>query len=92
MNVSKSVTINTQDATINSDNSATIKTNYAKIDSGKIEFGKNADQSLVLGELFMTLYNSHNHPSIDSLGVTLPTMPPTMPMDTSHLSQISKTQ
>ena len=52
-----------------------------------IKLGSNADQPLVLGEAFKTLFNSHTHPT----GVG-PSGPPTQPMAASHLSQVTKTE
>ena len=52
-----------------------------------IKLGANADQPLVLGEAFKTLFNSHTHPT----GVG-PSGPPTQPMAASHLSQVTKTE
>jgi uncharacterized protein involved in type VI secretion and phage assembly len=57
------------------------------LDASKVNLGgPAAAQSLVLGELFMTLFNAHVH----TLG-PLPTTPPVTPMTPAMLSQISKT-
>lgn len=52
-----------------------------------IKLGADAAESLVLGDAFKTLFNSHTHPT----GVG-PTGPPTQPMGSSHLSSVSKTE
>ena len=57
------------------------------IKADKIKLGANAEEALVLGDAFKTLFNSHTHPT----GVG-PSGPPTQPMSTSHLSQVSKTE
>ncbi len=57
------------------------------IKAGTIKLGANAQQSLVLGDAFRTLFNSHTHPT----GVG-PSGPPAQPMQSSHLSSVSKTE
>jgi hypothetical protein len=48
-----------------------------------IELGKGAAEKVILGNTFMSLFNSHTH--VGNLGA--PTSPPTTPMTPSHLSQ-----
>jgi uncharacterized protein involved in type VI secretion and phage assembly len=57
------------------------------IKAGTIKLGNNAAQKLVLGDAFRTLFNSHTHPT----GVG-PSGPPAQPMQSSHLSSVSKTE
>lgn len=57
------------------------------ITADKIKLGAKAGQKLVLGDAFMTLFNSHTHPT----GVG-PSGPPTQPMTAQHLSTVSKTE
>ena len=51
--------------------------------SAAIELGAGASEKVVLGNTFMSLFNSHTH--IGNLGA--PTSPPTVPMTPTHLSQ-----
>lgn len=57
------------------------------IKAGTIKLGANAQQKLVLGDAFRTLFNSHTHPT----GVG-PSGPPAQTMQSSHLSRVSKTE
>jgi len=57
------------------------------ITAGTIKLGADAAESLVLGDAFKTLFNSHTHPT----GVG-PCGPPAQPMGASHLSSVSKTE
>ena len=85
--VSKGLTISVKGASINlaPDNLITIKTdNKVVVDSKNIELGKDATESLIKGNTFMTLFNSHTHAGAGS--------PPLPPMTLSHLSQWSKTK
>ena len=50
--------------------------------------GAAATQSLILGELFMILFNTHVHPCT---APGAPSLPPVVPMTSAMLSQISKT-
>jgi uncharacterized protein involved in type VI secretion and phage assembly len=50
--------------------------------------GQGATQSLILGELFMVLFNAHVHPCT---APGAPSLPPVTPMTPAMLSQISKT-
>jgi hypothetical protein len=51
--------------------------------SSAIELGAGASEKVVLGDTFMSLFNSHTH--IGNMGA--PTSPPTAPMTPTHLSQ-----
>lgn len=53
--------------------------------AGKIELGAGATEKAVLGDKFMTLFNSHTH--VGNLGA--PTSPPTKPMTPGELSQMN---
>lgn len=57
------------------------------ITADKIKLGDKAGQKLVLGDAFMSLFNSHTHPT----GVG-PSGPPVQPMTAQHLSRVSKTE
>lgn len=52
------------------------------IDAGTIELGDGATEQLILGNKFMSLFNSHIHPT-----GTGPSGPSTIPMTITHLSQ-----
>lgn len=58
------------------------------LEAPKVELGPAATQSLVLGELFMGLFNAHVHTTTLP---TTPTTPPLTPMTPAMLSQVSKT-
>lgn len=57
------------------------------VKADKIKLGDSAQQPVVLGDDFKTLFNSHTHPT----GVG-PSGPPTQPMQASHLSKKSFTE
>ncbi|MBE7451078.1 MAG: hypothetical protein HS111_19945 [Kofleriaceae bacterium] len=57
------------------------------IEAGTIKLGAGAGEKLILGDSFMQLFNQHTHPT----GVG-PSGPPTNPMTSSHLSQVSSTE
>lgn len=83
----KGFTIQVKAASINiaNDNLITIKTdNKVVIDSPNIELGKDASQSLIKGNQFMTLFNSHTHAAAGT--------PPVTQMTPNYLSQWSKTK
>lgn len=54
------------------------------VDSGNIQLGKDAIESLIKGDSFMNFFNTHIHPSTGA--------PPAVPMTLALLSQISKTK
>lgn len=56
--------------------------NLKIVQSNTIELGKGAKELAVLGNSFMTLFNSHTH--LGNLGA--PTSPPTLPMTIQQLS------
>jgi uncharacterized protein involved in type VI secretion and phage assembly len=58
------------------------------LDASKVNLGTAAAQSVVLGEMFMTLFNTHTHSAI---GFGAPTSPPLVPMTPTMLSQTTKT-
>lgn len=58
------------------------------VNSKNIELGEDAAEKLILGNTFLTFFNSHTHPT----GVG-PSGVPIVPMtDPQHLSQVSKTK
>ena len=57
------------------------------INSSNIELGEGAAQSVILGDLFKDLFNSHTHPTpVGPSGTPVPLMTP------AQLSQVSKTK
>jgi hypothetical protein len=57
------------------------------INSSNIELGEGAAQSVILGDLFKDLFNSHTHPTpVGPSGTPVPIMTP------AQLSQVSKTK
>lgn len=58
------------------------------VNSQNIELGEAAVEKLIKGNTFLTLFNSHTHPTpVGPSGTPIPTM-----VDNIHLSQISKTK
>ena len=58
------------------------------VNSSNIELGEAAVETLVKGNTFLTLFNSHTHPTpVGPSGTPIPTM-----VDNIHLSQVSKTK
>lgn len=57
------------------------------VNSSNIELGEGAAQSVILGDLFKDLFNSHTHPTpVGPSGTPVPLMTP------AQLSQVSKTK
>ena len=82
-NADKVELLNDGNITIETKTNVTVKSPEVIIDAAdKIELGKGAYQELVLGNRFMSLFNSHTH--IGVLGI--PTAPPTKPMTSFELS------
>jgi hypothetical protein len=79
--VKEKIDVTCKDAYINA-------TSKAWIDSPKIHLGKNAIEAVIKGNTFQALFNSHIH--IGNAGA--PTSPPTIPLNGSELSKITKTQ
>ena len=76
------------DTTITVTGDTKVTSPYVHIDSPKVELGETAIEALILGDTFQPLFNAHTH--IGNLGA--PTTPPTVPLNGSELSTISKTQ
>ena len=58
------------------------------VNSSNIELGEAAIEKIIKGSTFLTLFNSHTHPTpVGPSGTPIPTM-----VDNIHLSQISKTK
>ena len=75
--------VNDGNITVETSTNVTVKSPEVIIDAANtIELGKGADQDLVLGQRFMSLFNSHTH--IGVLGI--PVSPPTVPMSNFELS------
>jgi uncharacterized protein involved in type VI secretion and phage assembly len=66
----------------------TVTGSTVTLDASKVNLGGTATQSLVLGDMFMTLFNMHMH---TSTAPGAPTSPPVTPMTPTMLSQTSKT-
>ena len=82
INASAKITIN-GDADID-----VIATGKVKLASPHVELGANAQEKVVLGDSFMSFFNTHIHTG--NLGA--PTSPPIQPMMTTLLSQVSTTE
>jgi len=85
------ITLALKDATINiaSDKLITVTTsNKVVVDSPTIELGTGLIESIIKGETFQKLFNSHTH--VGNLGA--PTSPPMVPLNGSELSRVTKTQ
>lgn len=81
INVNETIDVNCSNANIKA-------TNKVHIDSPKIHLGKNAIESVIKGDTFQKLFNSHVH--IGNSGA--PTSPPSVPLTGIELSKITKTQ
>ena len=79
--VSDSIEVNCKTALVNA-------SEKAKIDSPKIELGKNAAEDVIKGNTFQKLFNKHQH--IGNMGA--PTSPPVVPLDGSELSKVTSTE
>jgi len=89
--VGKGLTISVKGASINlaPDNLITVTTdNKVVVDSPNIELGTGALEAVIKGETFQRLFNAHTH--IGNLGA--PTSIPTVLLNGSELSNITKTQ
>jgi len=85
--VNKGVTVSLKEASINlaPDNLITVKTsNKVVIDAQNIELGKDAVQSVIKGDAFLSFFNTHAHPSAGA--------PPAVPMTSALLSKNTKTK
>ena len=58
------------------------------VKSQNIELGEGAMEKLILGNKFLTFFNSHTHPT----GVGPSGVPVVLMSDPLHLSQVSKTK
>lgn len=75
--------VNDGNITVETSTKVTVKSPEVIIDAAnKIELGKGATEDVVLGNKFMTLFNSHTH--IGVLGI--PVSPPVVPMTPAQLS------
>ncbi len=77
------------DITVETSANAEVIASKVHINSPKVELGENAMESLIKGNTFQTLFNTHTHSAI---GFGLPTSPPLVPLTSTELSQVSKTQ
>ena len=71
-----------------SSGTVTVTGTTVTLDASKVNLGSPATQSLVLGDMFMTLFNLHVHTATTMGG---PTTPPISPMTPAMLSQTTKT-
>ena len=69
---------------IASTNEVNIVAENCNIDSKNIKLGENAVESVIKGDLFKKIYDTHTHPG--------PGTPPTIPLPTSVLSKNTKTK
>lgn len=74
---------------IESSGSCTVKGQMITVDGQQINLGQGAASSLLKGTEFLTLFNTHTHTAPPMGG---PTTPPTVPLDPSVLSQVTKTK
>lgn len=79
--VSDKIEVNCKTALINA-------SEKAKVDSPKIELGKNAAEAVIKGNTFQKLFNQHQH--IGNMGA--PTSPPVIPLNGSELSKVTSTE
>jgi hypothetical protein len=79
---------NAKSILIESDSNVTVKTKEATIDAKNIKLGKSAAESVIKGDTFKILFDSHTH--IGNLGA--PCSPPVTPLSPIALSKVSKTE
>lgn len=79
--VSDTIEVNCKTALVNA-------SDKAKIDSPKIELGKNATEAVIKGNTFQKLFNQHQH--VGNMGA--PTSPPIVPLNGSELSKVTSTE
>lgn len=72
---------------LKNDGSVEVTADTVNINAGEVNLGENAGESVILGDTFASIYNSHTHTG--NLGA--PTGPPNGTMDTA-LSQVTKTE
>jgi phage baseplate assembly protein V len=77
-----------QSITLESSGAVTISALSVTIDATSINLGQAAASSLVLGEMFMAIFNAHTHVCTAPLS---PSGPPLPPMTPAQLSLIAKT-
>lgn len=83
------ITLKTQGVSVVMDPSGiTLKAPKTTIDSPSIELGAGAFEQLIKGTTFLTLYNTHTHPT----AAPGPPSPPTPPAPPSVLSTVAKTK
>jgi len=77
-----------QSVTIDGSGTITLKAMTVKVDATQVELGSSAAQKVILGDLFMTYFNTHVH-NATSMGA--PTSPPVVSMNAALLSNVTKT-
>jgi len=88
---SNKITISTssgQSVTIDGTGTITLKATTVKVDAAQVELGSAATQKVILGDLFMTYFNTHVH-NATTMGA--PTSPPIVSMNSGLLSNVTKT-
>ncbi|MBN1203773.1 MAG: hypothetical protein JXB05_02470 [Myxococcaceae bacterium] len=75
------------EVTLSAEGDVKVEGRNITVDGQAIKLGASASEALVLGNTFMSFFNTHTHPT----GVG-PSGPPMSPMSPSHLSQKSKTE
>jgi len=77
------------DITVETTANVEVKAKKVHVNSPKVELGEVAMEQLIKGNTFQALFNTHTHSAI---GFGLPTSPPLVPLTSTELSQVSKTQ
>ncbi len=81
-----------EDIQIVSGGNVTINASNAAINAAAVELGGTAVHSLIKGEVFQGLFNTHVHNFVNAFGVTAPTLTPLAPLTGTELSLVSKTE
>ncbi|MCP3143392.1 phage baseplate assembly protein V [Pyxidicoccus xibeiensis] len=66
----------------------TLKGSKLKVDASQVELGSAPANPVILGQLFMTYFNTHVH---NATSIGAPTSPPVVPMTGGLLSTVTKT-
>ena len=61
------------------------------VDASAVELGANALESVIKGNTFQALFNSHTHTFTGNMGIPGTTLPPVIPLTGSELSSVTKT-
>jgi uncharacterized protein involved in type VI secretion and phage assembly len=77
-----------QSVTIDGTGTLTLEATTVKVEATQVELGSAATQKVILGDAFMTYFNTHVH-NATTLGA--PTSPPVVSMNAALLSNVTKT-